>query len=339
MANTFIDTNLLASRAFITDKKNEKFMNRPVLTNIVEPFVKDRDFTLLELAGLKSSTTRATEVMFFNKTTLTSFSEKSCNPVGDTLGTSKESLTWLKITRAVKGSWKQHAGNEVSISKALAMALQAADEQILQALDSSLLAFLDVNKSALNLGTSGTFNAPNSIMFVANADADNFYNLVASDMFQNNYQPNFNDVHSAAWMANMRRYANQGGSNATNLAFQFPGFDFFASNLITPGTIASNVCKSIHYIVPDGAVAIVDWNDPLNKKGAVSGEKFWGTYDSILRPEFTYDLMKTTSCADTTADGGGTQDLVDTYELTLNYAVAKQPTIAGQTPIFKYGVL
>ncbi len=340
-ANVYADTVLQTARAFIKDENNKKFQLRPEFTRIADTFLKDREFTLPNLATLRSSTTRATDALYLKKKDFTIGSTKDCAPAGEQSGSSKVTLDWQTKTVKIKTSFKQHAGNEVAQARALANDLYNAEVSLFfgaNGLDADLLAFLETNKSGVNAGGSGSFDVANDIMAISTANVDDFYNLVYADMNKNNYNPTFNDIHDTMWTAKQRRYVNQGAGNATNLAFQFAGFDFHPSNLILPGTIGSNAYNSIHYIVPDMGVALIDWNDPLNVSGAVSGEKSWSTYQSILMPGLTLDLFKVTACADTSGDGGGTQDLTENWELSLNYAAAKQPTLTG-SPIFKYGTL
>jgi hypothetical protein len=340
-ADVYSDTVLLAARAFIKDQNNKKFQLRPEYTRIVDTFMKDREYTIPSLSNLRSATTRATDAMYLKTKDFTVGSSKACTVVGEQSGSGKVTLSWATKTVKIATSFKQHAGNEVAQAMALANDLYNAEKSLFfgaSGLDAALLAYLDTNKSGVNAGGSGSFDATNDIMAIATANVDDFYNLVTADMQMNNYNPMFNDIHNTMWTAKQRRYVNQGGGNSTNLAFQFAGFDFHASNLIVPATIGSNAYSSVHYVVPDGGVALLDWNDPLNRAGAAIGDKEWSTYQSILMPGLTLDLFKLKACADTSADGGGTQDLTENWELSLNYALAKQPTATG-TPIFKYGTL
>jgi len=340
-ADVYADTVLQAARAFIKDQNNKKFQLRPEYTRIVEIFMKDREFTIPNLAAIRKADTQTTTAMYLKKKDFTVGSSKDCAVTGEQSGSAKVDLTWVTKTVKIATSFKQHAGNEVSQARALANDLYNAEVSLFfgaSGLDAALLTYLETNKSGVNNGGSGSFDATNDIMAIATANIDDFYNLVTADMQMNNYNPMFLEAHDTMWTAKQRKYVNQGAGNSTNTAFQFAGFEFYASNLITTGTIGSNAYTSIHYIVPEQGVAILDWNDPLNVAGATLGDKEWSTYQSILMPGLTLDLYKIKACADTSANGGGTQDLTENWELSLNYALAKQPVVSG-TPIFKYGTL
>jgi len=339
-ANAYAETVLQDARAFIKADANKKFQLRPEFTKAMDIFLRDRDFTLPNLGTLRQATTQATTALYLKKKAFTVGTTKGCSPSGEQSGSGSVALTWGTKNVIIKTNFKQHAGNEVAQARALANDLYNAEVSLWTNIDQDLIDYLNTNRSGVNAGGSGTFDAVNDIMAVTLANENYFYNLVTADMQKNNYSPSFLELHDTMWTAKQRQYVNQGAGNSANTAFQFAGFEFFPSNLITPGTIGGNTYTSLHYIVPAGGVAIVDWNDPLNRANKVSGEKSWTTMQSLLRPEFTFDVYKISDCADTSADGGGTQDFTETWEISFNYAKAVQPiSVATETPIFKYGVM
>lgn len=338
--DVYADTVLQAARAFLKGDNNKKFQLRPTFTKIIEAFKRDREFTIPSLSSIRKADTQTTTALYLKKKDFTVGSTKSCAPVGQQSGSAKVDLTWTTKTVILKTNFKQHAGNEVSMARALANDLYNAEQSLWTAVDVDLLAYLEANKSGVNDGASGSFDTVNDIMAITNTNKTFFYNLVTADMQMNDYSPEFFDVHDPMWSAYQRQYINQGAGNSVNTAFQFDGFIFLPSNLIIPGAIGSNTYTSLHYIIPAGGVAIVDWNDPLNRAGKVSGEKVWMTMQSLIHPEFTLDVYKTSDCADTSADGGSTQDFTEVWEISFTYAKAIQPLpVVGETPIFKYGTL
>lgn len=340
MPNLYADTVLQAARSLIKDENNKKFQLRPQFTRLIDLFSRDREYTIPNLASIRKSDTQLTTALYLNKKDFTVGTVKSCTPVGEQSGSAKIDLTWMTRNVKIYTSFKQHAGNEVNQGRALANDLYNAEVSLWTEIDQILLAYLETNKSGVNLGGSGAFDGVNDIMAISQLNEQFFYNLVTADMQMNGYNPIYLDAHDPMWTAMVRQYINQGGGNNLNTSFQFAGFEFFPSNLIIPGVIGANTYKSIHYVVPEGGVAILDWNDPLNREGRVSGNKSWLTFQSILHPEFTLDLFKLSDCADTTADGGGVQDYTEVWELSFTFALAKQPVpVAGETPIFKYGVM
>ncbi len=340
--NSYADTVLLAAQAWINQNNNKKFEQRKTNTNVMEVFLKDREFTVPSLAAIRMAETQATEAFFYKKGETTITTTKSCDPVGQSGATGKVSLSWLQSGFVVTKSELQFDGNQVDPVAALANNLWDRENDFWTALDQEMLDFLETNKSGVNMadGQSGSFDATNDIMAIDKSNSPIFYSIVSAHMSLNNYNPDYNEVYSTMWKANRFRNMAQGQGNQENLQFQFTGFQSYESNLVEIGVIGGNNYTSIHYIVPDGGVAILDWNRPLNRRTKVSGDKTWFTMQSIHRPQFTFDVFKRSSCADTTTIGGGVQDYTEVWEFTLNYAFGIQPmTNAGETPIFKYGIL
>ena len=337
-ADVYSDTVLLAARAFIKDVNNKKFQLRPNFTNIIGMFLKDREYSIPSLSSIRKATTQTTTAMYVNKKTFTVGSSKSCSLTGEQSGSTSVGVTWATKNVEIYTSFKQHQGNEVNMARAFANDLYNAENSLWESVDAALLTYLESNKSGVNNGQSGTFDSANDIMAISSANKDYFYNLLTSDMKLNNFNPMYLEAFNTMWEADQRKYINQGAGNSSNTAFQFAGFEFFPSNLIGIGNIGSTDYTSVHYVVPEGGVAILDWNDPLNVKTQTIGNQYWGTYQSILRPEFTFDLFKVTACADTSSLGGGTQDYTEKWELSFNYALAKQPVPSGEA-IFKYGIM
>ena len=306
--------------------------------------MKGREFTIPELSKIRAADTQTTSALYLKKGSFSTGTTKSCSPTGATAGSGKVDLSWATVNVVVKVNHKQHNGNQIGVDMALANNLYNAEQALWLQLDTLLLAYLEANKSGVNNGGSATlggnsFDSVHDLMPLTQAQKARFYNLAQADMLKNNYNPSYLHIADTMWTADKNYFGAQGPANSTNTAFQFAGFEDFSSNLISPGLIGGTTYESIHYIVPEGGVVLLDWNDPLNRATKVSGEKAWFTMQSLIRPEFTFDVFKTTACADTSADGGSTQDLVDTYEISLNYAIAKQPIeTSGETPIFKYGV-
>ncbi len=339
MADVYSDTVLQTARAFIADEKNKKFQTRPVITQVIDVFMKDREYTVPNLAAIKQATTQATHAMYLNRKAFTIGTTKSCTPSGEQSGSTSVEVDWTLRNFVVKSNFTQHQGNEVGQLMAMANDMWNGEISLWSAIDQILLDYLESNKSGVNAGASGTFNAAEDIMWITNANKSFFYNLVSADMQMNNFNPMYLDLFNTAWEAERQKWLNQGSGNSTNTAFQFDGFQFFKSNLLSGDQdLGNGDSQSIHYVVPEGGVAVLDWNDPLNRGGKVSGNTTWTTMRSILRPEFTFDVLHTTGCADTSTSGGKTQDFTETWEFSLNFATAKQPLASG-TPIFKYGVL
>ena len=344
MAN-YASTVLLEARAKQQDKYAKKFEGRPVNSMLMDLFLRNRDITIPNLADLRSSTTRATKIIYPTKTDYTINSTKSCSPTGEQGDSSIVTLSWATKQVEVITSLKRHNGNEYSMVESLAWELLMAEQALWKdsavSMESALLAYLEANRTqvASTNDVHATWDAINYNYDMAYADLGNFYNFMFDDLQRNNYSGTMLDAYNTGFSGYIRSQVNQGQANATNSAFQYTNpFDFvgYPCNFINNST--SDL--SIYYIIPEGGVCILDWNDPVNREGRVVGDSEWGTYQSRFFPGIMLDLFTKTACADTSSSGGGTQDFTTTYEMSFNYAVAKQPlSTSGETPIFKTNIL
>jgi len=332
MANVYSPTVLQAARAWIKENNNKKFELRPVMTDIMSAFLKDRQFTIPNLADIKAATTQTTTAMYFTKKDFTINTTKTNTPTGEKSGTATVDLTWAKAGFAIDLPSKQYDGNEVARAKGFAMSLYNAERTFWSSFDETLLSYLVSNKTSTT-AASGGGTATGGDFEIDNANVDEFYNIVDAHMNQNDFAPEYMDIHDTYWKKYARHYAAQGAANSTNLSYQFDGFTTFASNKI----INASGDLTTHYIIPNGGIAIIDWNEPANRRGDNGANAYLGTYQSLFYPEITFDLFVTEKWGDTSSDGGTVQDYTQTFEMTLNYSTNKQPQTTG-TPIFKYTV-
>jgi len=341
----YASSALLAARAIQKEKYYWKFEGRPEHSMLMDLFVKNRDLMFPDLADIRQADTQTTSMIYPVKVLRTIGSAKSCTPTGTYEDSGSVDLTWYTKTAEVTISEKRHKGNEYKMQETLARELLDAEIDLFKngaaSMEVALLAYLEANRTQVADSTDihFTWDGTNYNYDCAYADLGNFYNYLLDDMQRNNYAGMFMDAYNTSWGGFTRAQVNQGEANATNTKFQYQNpFDFvgFPSNLITNGT--SDL--STHYIIPEGGVTILDWNDPINREGKTSGDLTWGTYQSRLIPGITFDLFMKTACSDTSTTGGSTQDFVHIYELAFNYAIAKpQLSTSGETTIFKVNVL
>ena len=334
MADVYSSTVLQDARAWLKDENNKGFELRPVKTNIISAFMRDREFTVPNLADIKNATTQATKAMYFTKKDFTINTSKSNTPSGEKSGTSIVTLTWAKAGFAVDLPSKQYDGNEVARAKGFAMSLYNAERTFWSSFDETLLAYLVANKSTVNSADGGGSFTTDT--FTINySERDEFYNILDAHMEQNDFAGEILDIHDTYWKKFVRHYSAQGAANSENLSYQFNGFTTYSSNKIVPGSAQ----LSLHYIVPLHGVAILDWNEPANRRGDSGANGYLGTYQSLFFPEITFDLFVKEAWGDTSSDGGTVQDFTETFEFTLNYSLTKQPfSEVGREAIYAYDI-
>jgi hypothetical protein len=347
MAATYADTVLLESRLWLQENANKKFEQRVDTTQILPVFLAGQEY-IPNLAEVKAATTQATSVMYLKKKAFTVNSSKACTHAGETGGSGKATVSWIQRGVTVQLQKKKYYGNELAAILALANDFYEAEKSIWfgsTGIDAVLLAYMETNRTQVNALSTHTESkntwrgAANYDVTVANANRGQFWNYANSDMALNNYTGNFFDIYNTYFDAFKNYYSSQGIGNSTNTAFQFANlpanFITKPSNLITP----AGYFDSVHYIIPEGGVAALFWNDPVNRGGDKTAAGEWTIMESMFFPGIFFDVHIVDTCADTTNDGGGTQDSVKDIEMTLNIGITKQPlSTSNETPIFKYQV-
>lgn len=344
MAN-YASSVLQDARAKQIELFARKFEGRPQNSFLMDMFLKNRSLTIPRLQDIRQAETQTTSTLYLKKTGYTVDDAKSCAPVGEQGDSGIVDLTWATKSVQVITSAKRHQGNEYKMSESLAWELLMAEQALWKdgaaSMEVALATYLDTNRTQVNLANTESVNTWDGVNFnmdVAFANKSQYYNLLLDDMHLNKYGGNFMEAYNTTWGADIRSQSNQGEANSTNQSFQYSNpfnFDGYSSNLIAKGAEGS-----VHYVIPEGGVAILDWNDPLNRSGKVSGDKEWALYESRFFPGIMLDLFMVTACADTSATGGGVQDYTHTYELSFNYSLTHQPlSTANETPIFKYNIL
>jgi len=349
MANTYADTVLLEARLWQDDNVGKKFERRREMSKVTPVFLDGQKY-VADVEKIKQAETQATSIMYLKQKDYTPITAKTCSPDGETGGSGKQSITWAKRGFEVKHELKKYAGNELKAMEAFAYNLYEGEASFwLQAtgMEAIQIAYLEANRSQINGISAGnqsrnTWNgAADYFVEVANANRNRFYDYVQSDMILNNYSDVLWDVHNSWWRSDINYYSNQASANNVNTQFQFSpnsvgSFELAPSNLISPATYYD----SLHYIIPQGGVVMLTWNEMLNREGAVSGDRQWTIAESKFYPGIFFDVFIKSGCSDTTANGGGTQDKVIDFEYILNYSLSKQPTVtAGDNPIYKYQIL
>ena len=333
MADVYSATVLQDARAWLKSADNKNFELRPVKTYILPAFLRERNFTIPNLADIKAATTQATKAMYFTKKDFTINSSKSNTPSGEKSGSAITTLSWSTKGFTIDLPSKQYDGNEVARAKGFAMSLYNAERTFWSTFDETLLAYLIANKTGVN-DASGGGSESSGVFTINYAERDEFYNILDAHMAMNDFGGEILDVHDTYWKKFVRHYAAQGPSNDTNLSYQFDGFTAYASNKIVP----SSSELSVHYVIPLHGVAIIDWNEPANRRGdKLNDGSYLGVYQSLFYPELTFDLFVKSAWGDTSSDGGSVQDKTETFEFTLNYSLTTQPfTESNRTAIMKY---
>lgn len=335
MAN-YASSVLVDAIGILSDKYQGKEFRRPIYGGH-EMFLKGSEYTIPDLAEIRKSVNRTTTAKYLKRSNPTVASTFSCTPTATVGDSGTVNLSWTPYTTAITISNKRHGNNYFDRARALAGELEAAFRNLHDSIETAMVAYLEANKTGVNAGSSvlGTFDSTFDIFKVANANKDRYYNYLMTVMRENKYYNELMAVQNVAAWALINEQVAQGQANSTNLRYQYGDIDFMASHSISTG---SDLVTS--YVAEPDSVAVLDWIDPLNREGAVAGEREWTTMQDLYGYPWTWQVLNYKTCADTSQTGGYTQDLTEVWEIGIHLSLAKAPlSNAGETPIFKFALL
>jgi len=343
MANSRSSTNLLNARLFLSEQFNAPELRRSNW-GATMAFLMDRNFTFPKIEELRTSQNRTTQAMYKKKKDFTvSNAAPTCTPSGETSGTGIQTLTWTPYKVVVTSPHKPFYNNEQARQDAFNHDLENALRSLHDAIETDAVSFLEANKTTVNGADGafpyGTWNAARDTMEFATGAEERIYSYFNAEMKLNDYNsPPWLDIHNTAWDAERLYALNQGAQNGTNYSWQFNGFEQFWTNSIDPAAYYDHS----FYLVPRYGIAMLDWIEPMNVEfsGRIHANREYGVLPNPIIPDIRLQYMKYETCADTTDDGGDTQDPIDTWEIStwISFNTALLST-AGETTIYKQAIL
>lgn len=338
MAN-YSDANLLAAIGLIVEGK-EKQEFRMGNYGALDASLKMREYTIPELATIKQSERRTTTALYLTDTAVTVgtvASDRGVTLTGEHGDAAAVTLTWVPRFITIKSDHALFQNSNYTKEQALARLLQSGLKRIYNSLDSYVVTNLESDKTHVQgARTLGTWDSSNYIQKIANANKNDLYNYISTELAARDFTGQLMDIHTYNADALLRQQMAQGVANSTNLQFQFGNIDGFTSANITNGTDY----YSTHYVVPEGGIALLDWASPLYGQGRNNGSsEFYTMADPNGKP-FVYEVYKTVGPANTYSANGGYRSWVEQWEIGAWFAFAKAPLSASNdSVIHKYGLL
>lgn len=299
--------------------------------------MKMREYSIPELSAIKQSVNRATVSKYLTDTNVTIgtvASDRGVTLTGEAGDSATITLSWVPRFFTIKSDHKLFLNNQYTKEQALARLLQSAFKKMYVSLDTYVVAALEAAKTQVQGDrTLGTWDNSGYRQVIANADKNNLYNYIQTELSARDFNGPLMDIHTVNANALFAQQQAQGQANSTNLQFQFGNIEGFTSNVITNATD----CYSTHYVVPEGGIALLDWANPLFAEGRTNGaQEFYSMQDPNGYP-FVYEVYKTKGVADTHAAGGDYQSWVDQWQVGFWVAFAKAPLSASNdSVIHKY---
>ena len=335
MAN-YANSVLLAAIGKVAPKFQAKEFRRQFY-GAHELFLKDVDYSVPNLAEIRASTLRTTTAKYLTKSSPTVGTTRACSPSGTVGDSGTVDLTWTPYVASITVSEKRHGNNYYSKVDALAAELEGVFQALHDDIETDMIANLETNKTGVNNGSAfmGTWDSVNDIYEIAQASKTNYYNYIKTIMRENKYRGELYAVQNVAAMAVMDEQVAQGSGNSTNLQYNYTGLQFLESTALT----VTSDYHILSYVAEPSSVGVLDWIEPLNRRGQIAGEKEWTTMQDPFGFGWTWQVFYTRACADTSGSAGATQDLTETWEISIDLALVKAPlSTANETPIYKFGL-
>lgn len=330
-ADVYADTIILESRAKILDRYNKDIEGRKYHSQILDGFLASS----VQLEPKVRVEGQTAKITYLKNKVMTVATARSCTASGEQSGSGIDSLS--VVTRMVqpKISKIQAAKNDYGYAGILANELWNAEKSLFltgtNSIDAYLATQLATWVSSVNNGDTNDGTLNGTIMEIAKADIPRFYDIMRGHAMLNNYgEQEFIDIANSFWTSTHK------SSNYTNITntvddAAIRNFMLKTSNRITPGA----GYNSKHFIVPMGGIGLVFIDNTI-----FDGEDR-GTYkrfkmESVLYPGVMLDVKHVKACADTSSDGGGVDDDVDTWQVSVSFAAFDTPLSAGsgETTVF-----
>jgi len=268
---------------------------------------------------------RNLDVPVMTKGNVTISNVRSCTIGGGQSESDLVRLVWKTVRADIMMVPSQYEKNEIGREFDLAKKIREVVEAFMVEIENDIDTALDTNKSQVYGSTivSSKYTPVGNALQVAPGDVAFFYN----DLDAINLADDFNDptvyiVSSHSIMPSVSQYINQGGTNATNTAFQFSGKNFTFSNRVTNG--AGKLGTG--YFMPDGSIGLLTRVDADARMSATAGDGTEWMEETLPGLPFAVGIQFKSKCDDKSAlETAGLSHLqatlVQHWQISFDYAI------------------
>lgn len=335
MAN-YASSALVNAQINIGRRYNEAELRRkqhPVLNMAVG----NQDRAVPNIEDVRKSENRPVEVKYFIRRAAGATTSKAPRHTGSKGDSGTITPAWNTIVEKFDISRKQAQNNTISWQRQFANEIEQAVKNVTDRAESSGIANLFANRLQVASPTdsgAGTWNATNYALEVSAANKTRFQQFAESFLAGRQYRGPYDVITDLTEYRELQYQQAQGAGNQANLNFQFGN-----SNIAyTTDIISAAYSAGQEIILPAGMFAALTWNDPLNRSGYDAGtDSYNGSLGTMADPYgsgLVFDVSIWTDRSDESARGGGVQDIVDHWEISLQLGWLVPPmSTAGESPI------
>lgn len=338
MAN-FDVGNLLTAQTMAADTYQKPEM-RIKPSPAFELLTKNDNFLIVSAETLKTRDDRAIEAHLLARTKRTAGSARAATHAGTIDDSQKVTLTWTTKSDKFAISLKLLDKSVFDFNKVLANKFAQACMNILEDKETEAIAYLMAQRSTTSPTLKGaTFNTTPDAVEISLGNAASFIARVKSVMRQNYFGGQLDMINDSLLQIAFDAQAANGGQNATNTAYQFPGVNRVESVELTDADYASGCAL----VMPAGSVAALNWIPKQNRQGWGDYNNYTGGYGTFSFMGYTFAVHGYAGRADTSAANGDTQDVLMEFEVSLDSSFNKAPldyvTSRTNSVIIEFGQL
>jgi len=249
--------------------------------------------------------------------------------------------TWIPYTDGFDISLKQANNNIYTWQEMFDNEINNVIANFAEGLEIAATDHLFNNRSQVNNATvEGVFNGATFVFDITDAtNGDRAVQITKSVMDINKYVGPYMFFCDTVAYNKFEKQANQGTGNSENLSFQFSNVEFIHSIDLNDDATALGYTNGFWIAVPVGTISSLDWIPMQNRIGVNEKE---ATYAQIQNPVdgltyATYDIQQR---SDQSGLNGQTQDLLYTYEFSIDIALDNAPlSNPNETTLQAFGLV
>ncbi len=292
-ASTVLDEFRLAYEKSNLDVHENRFSNYGAYAT----FVKDTPNLIpgyTEFVAGRASAARTTSIPVLTRETLSTAAVRSCTPTYNQGTSAYVTPSWTTVEAGFMMVPAEHQGNYITYQEAFNHQMGAVQKAFLLDADTDAVAYLVAHLTYADAAKGNPFFQTAYYAQVPLAFHDTFFDEWKSVMSANDISGDINIIGSHRVRSLVDYYSNQGVGNATNLGFQYAGFNFAYTSRAAIGTALLGVA----YAMPVGSLAYLNWVDIDARIGSKSGDgKQWFEQELPLLGQ-TVGVLFQSSCAD-----------------------------------------
>lgn len=253
--------------------------------------------------------------------------------------TARPSLVYEPFVEGFSLSYGDLAANMYTYEEMYQLRFEEKMKALYKRIDEYVVSILEANYSVGNADSFTTYNnafqVPLDEYDLASNRAALWLNKVKADFRKDDFSgDNLHVIGDSNLVAVMSAMLNQGQGNETNLGFQFQGITSNFTNRVANNT----GIYATGYAFEKGAFGLIDWVDPLYRKGHNIGTDEWMSFTDP-RYGMTIGVKVKRQCKDNTSILTGANmaaDFQESWQLYVQVAVPTAYSSDSNTFIKKY---